>query len=350
MSIVPEKIIQQVLIKGFQAFKDNNDHVDALFKNLIIEERERIKEFINTQIVEIDFNYPNRDVSTPCVVLILKGEDESEAMIGDLLQDYKTVEQGEHTPHMIDSMLGESTEIGRGTVGPIWGKGKVVLEPITAVGGGADYVDIPAGTVTTIDPFENTVFLEVLEGTGEGQRIEVQSINPRNANLPTRIVVISDFDTTLDDTSIVQISEIDDDEGSTGDAAKIFETTDRVERLGTIYSVNYQLIMLTEDQDHLLWMYTMVKAMMLINKSFMISQGFMNLKLGGSDFLPRREMEPHLVYQRSMNMIFQYCFDLYAPVTEPEINSFVLSLTVNDPDPTELGIEIEVSNTTVDIT
>lgn len=350
MSIIPEKILQQVLIKGFKSFRDDNRLVDVLFHNLTIEERGSIKNLINTQIVDISYNYPDRNVRIPCCVLLLKGETESEGMIGDLLQPHNLVEQTEPRPFIIPSLQGDATEIGPGSVGPVWGKGEIVLDPITIEDAGANYVDLPIGTTVLIDPFEEDIYLEVLEGLGSGQRIGISSIDPRSSTLPVRVVVNTNFSVIPDDTSIIHIVNADDSEGSTGDAARIFEDTDKVERLGAIYKVNYQLVLLTKDQDHLLWLYSMIKAMMIINRGFMIRQGFMNLKMGGADFLPRTEMQPSLVYQRSMNFDFDYSFDVYNFIQEPTLSSLVVSLTVNDPNVSQQGVEVEVSNTTIDLT
>jgi hypothetical protein len=350
MSLVPEKIIQQVLIKGFQAFNDNNKLIDVLFHNLLQEERELIKEYVNELQIDISINYPNRHLGYPACVILLKSESETEAVLGELFQNYKSVEQTEPRPYMIDELLGDATEIGPGTVGPVWGKGEVVLEPTTVVGAGDAYVDISTDETSFLDPFDNTIYLEVLEGTGAGQRIEITSIDPRNSSLPVRIEVASNFDTVLDTTSIVQISNVNDPVGSTGDAAKVYETTERIERLGSIYTTTYNLVLQAPDQDEVLWLYTMVKAMMVINREYMIKQGFMNLKMAGSDFMPRSEEQPSLVYQRAMVLDFQYSFDIYDTVKEPLVESLVLSLTVNDPDVSTVGTEVEISNTSIDIT
>ncbi len=350
MSIIPEKILQQVLIKGFKAFRDDNRLIDTLFHNLTLKERDSIKNLINTQIVDINYNYPDRNVRIPCCVLLLKGETESEGVLGELFQSHTSVEQTEPRPHIIPSLQGDATIVGRGSSGPVWGKGEIVLDPITIEAAGVNYVDLPNGTTVLIDPFEETSYLEVLEGTGEGQRVEISSIDPRSTTLPVRVVVNSNFSVTPDDTSVVQIVNADDAVGTTGDASKVFEITDKVERLGALYKVNYQLVLLTGDQDHLLWLYSMIKAMMIINREFMIKQGFMNLKIGGADFLPRSEMQPQLVYQRSMTFDFDYSFDVYNFIQEPTLSSLVIALSVNDPDVSQQGVEVEVSNTTTSLT
>ena len=44
MSVIPEKILQQVLIKGFSSFRKDNRLIDVLFHNLTIGERDLIKD------------------------------------------------------------------------------------------------------------------------------------------------------------------------------------------------------------------------------------------------------------------------------------------------------------------
>jgi len=151
-----------------------------------------------------------------------------------------------------------------------------------------------------------------------------------------------------------------------GEPSKVFEPSDLVSRHGSIYKANYQLLILGPNQEVAIYLYNAVKAIMFINDHFLLTQGFMNLVMRGSDFMPRSEYFPELAYQRAMDLEFDYPFDLYLPNEIAEamiyaestggvdrtqlLDKLRVSVTVHDPDVSDVrDTERIASETTLDL-
>jgi len=354
MSIIPEYIIQQALVRGMRSFREDGRLLDILFHNLTQTEQEAIRDFFREKTIDLCLNYPSQDLKLPAIVLLLKSEVEApNQFLGNLVQDQFSIEESEPLPFMLRQPQAPATVVGAGSEGPVWGEGEIVFDPVIAVLGGPDYVDIPEGTITEIDPFEYDVWLEILEGTGAGQKrqiISVAGVDPRTTGLPVRITVSPVWVTEPDDTSIVQIVNPHDSEGVTGEPSKVFDENTILERRGSIYSSAYQLLVLAPNPEMTIFIYAVVKAIMFLNHSFLVKQGLMNLKLSGSDFMPRSEFLPSLAYQRALTMEFDYHFDVYTDISDQAINQLVISIVGHHPDDTQPGVEKELIQTTLDLT
>ena len=354
MSIIPEYIIQQALVRGMRAFREDEKLLDVLFHNLVQTEQEDIKTFFREKTIDLCLNYPHQDLKLPAIVMLLKSENEApNQFLGNLVQDQYSIESTDPKPFMLQRPQAPATVVGAGSSGPVWGDGAIVFDPVTVVFGGSNYADIPEGSITKIDPFEHDVWLEVLEGTGAGQKrqiVAVSGINPRTTGLPVRITVAPIWTTNPDATSIVQIVNPNDSEGATGEASKIFDENTILERRGSIYSMAYQLLILAPSPELTIFIYAVVKAIMFLNQSFLVKQGLMNLKLSGSDFMPRSEFLPGLAYQRALMMEFDYHFDVYTDISDQAINQLVISIVGHHPDDTQPGVEKELIQTTLDLT
>lgn len=351
MSVIPEYIIQQVLVKGLRAIRDDGRIVDMLFRNLRQDDLQAVRTFLQESSVDISLNYPDQDMKLPGIVILLKSETEGQTFLGNLLQSHESIRETGH-PFPIEELAGDATVLGRGTVSNIGGGYRIYLDPTTATKGEEDSVYIPEGIINIVDPIEEEVFVTILEGTGAGQTRQVVLIDPIGQGFDTKITITPIWDTNPDATSVIQIHTASDQPGHTGEPSKIFTSDDVIERRGAHYKAIYELLVVGPNPESTIFLYSVVKAILKLNEHFMIKQGFMNLSLMGTDLTPRTEYYPDLAYQRSLSLSFEYSFDVYERASETSlINKLRVVVSTHHPDDLNPeDIAKAVSDTTIDLT
>ena len=85
MSIQPEVIIQKVLVEGIRELRDDEDKVRQIFRNSPQHFVDSFFDLISNTTIDITLSYPREDSQFPCIAIILRGEQESELFIGDIL-------------------------------------------------------------------------------------------------------------------------------------------------------------------------------------------------------------------------------------------------------------------------
>lgn len=351
MSLIPEYIIQQVLVKGLRTLRDDGRIVDMLFRNLRQDDLQRVRTFLQESSIDISLNYPDQDLKLPAIVILLKSEAEGQAFVGNLLQSHDSIRDTGH-PFPIEELTGDSTVLGRGTVSNIGGGYRVYLEPTTITRADDDAFYIPEGIINIVDPIEEEVYATILEGTGAGQTRQVVVIDPVGIGFDTKITITPVWDTNPDSTSVVRIHSAPDQPGFTGEPSKIFTSQDVLERRGVHYKAIYELLVVGANPESTIFLYSVVKSLLFLNEKFMIEQGFMNLSLSGSDLTPRTEYYPDLAYQRSLSLAFEYSFDVYEKASETSlINKLRVVVSTHHPDDLNPDdIAKSVSDTTIDLT
>jgi len=329
MSVAPEFILQQALVKGFRRFREDQRFVDTLFHNLTQSDLNVLRKFFREKSVDLCLNYPDQDLKLPAIVILLKSENESQAFLNDLMQDESSfAEMGQPFPSD-EELLGDSTIAGRGSVSSVSMGPQLKMIPTTALNGStASTLLLAEDTFTIVDPFEEDVFIVVLEGIGAGQNRQIVSIEPELHRV--KITITPPWDTIPDSTSVVQIVTALDAEGITGEPSKLFTTDDVLERRGSIYRNSYHLMILAQNAELTIFLYNAIKAMFVIERNFMIKQGIMNFQMSGTDFAPRSEYMPTLAYQRALMVEFDYSFDVIIPPDEPSAR--YLRVVVASPD------------------
>lgn len=351
MSIIPEYIIQQVLVKGLRAIRDDGRIVDMLFRNLRQDDLQAVRTFLQESSVDISLNYPDQELKLPAIVILLKSEQEGQTFLGNLLQGHESIRDTGH-PFPMEELSGDATVLGRGTVSNIGGGYRTYLDPMTATRGEEDSVYIPEGIINIIDPFEEEVFVTILEGTGAGQTRQIVLTDPVGEGFDTRITITPIWDTIPDGTSVIRIHTASDQPGYTGEPSKIFTSQDVIERRGAQYRAIYDLLVVGPNPESTIFLYSFVKSILILNEPFMIKQGFMNLSLSGTDLTPRTEYYPDLAYQRSLSLAFEYSFDVYERASETSlINKLRVVVGTHHPDDlSPEDIAKTVSDTTIDLT
>lgn len=351
MSIVPEYVIQQVLVSGIRKFREDGSLVSMLFRNLNQDDVNGLIQFIRNETVDIALNWPNTEMKVPAIIISLKNETESQAFLGELLQSASNI-FNTGTPFRKEKLTAPATTLGSGSLGQP-GIEEFPLEiPISATQASSSTVRfLTTSPFNFSDPFElrrdEELLLVVREGTGAGQRRAVSSITPISATGETEVVVTSNWATVPDNTSVVEFQLISN-LGSTGEPTKLFEPDQVVERLGSHYSASYQILVVGPNQELTIFLYALVKAIFIINLKYLQRHGFIEPRLGGTDFVAKPEYLPDLAYQRALILEFQHSFDVY--LTPEVIREINIGLSVSEPDVGDSsGVSRVVSETTLDL-
>lgn len=351
MSIIPEYVLQQVLVSGIRKFREDGDLVAMLFRNLNQDDVNGLIQFLRNESIDIALNYPDTQMKVPAIVISLKNESESQAFLGEVMQSATNVNHT-GTPFRKEKLTAPATTLGSGSLG---------VPGVEEIPCGSPYA-VTEATATSVtfamvspfnvsDPFEfsdeEELLVVIREGKGAGQRRVVSSITPRQASDEVVVDVTSNWATTPDDTSVIEF-QLTAQRGTTGEPSKLFEPDQLVERLGSHYSASYQILIVGPNQELTIFLYAIVKAIFVINLEYLQRHGFINPKLGGTDFVAKPEYLPDLAYQRALILEFQHAFDVYlAPEVIREIN---MELCVYDPDVGDSsGVSRVVSETTLDL-
>jgi hypothetical protein len=350
MSIIPELILQQMLVKGIRAFREDERLLRMLFRNFTLEETEAIQKFLRDDSIDISLNYPDADVKLPCVVILMKSESEDQAFLRDFQQSDS--DWLDNVPLTKAELRGDQTTLGSGSQTTLGEPGKLLLDPTTAIGGTSDSIIAPEGTTGLIDPYEETVYVVTMEGTAAGQRRLVTSITPSQIEQGVEIVVDDPWIVIPDDTTIFKLvgAPTEPEEQVVGEWPKLYDTDSGLERFGAIYRVSYQLGIYASDQEMVIILYNLFKAIVISSRKFLLKNGFLSVQMAGTDMIPVSDMYPQLAYSRSLTLDFRYHYDVFVTIAEELATSIVIDLAVHTPDVQDPDdVERVVSETTIDL-
>lgn len=353
MSILPELILQEMLIHGINAFREDEDLVGMLFRNLRQDDLELIRHFLRDKSIEICQNYPDQSLKVPAIAITLKSEVEGEQFVGDRMEgpgDFRILGD---MPFPKAELLGAQTILGSGSRTTTGIAGRLLLEPTQASGGSANTIVVPEGVIKLVDPFEEEAYVVTMEGTGAGQRRQVLSITPTLNGQGADVVVADNWDTIPDNTTVFKIVGAFNEQGlggTTGEWSKLYESTDPIERLGEIQRATYQLDVQGANQEEAIYLYNIAKAIIFISRRFLLRQGMQNIRISGTDLAPLAEAYPTLVYRRALSITFDHSFDVFLDLAQPVARAIQLAIGVHHPDDRDPnGVEKVVSETEFDI-
>jgi hypothetical protein len=347
MSILPEYILQQVLVRGIRAFREDDSLVRMLFRNLHQDDVDGFCEFLRDHTIDISLNFPAEPITVPSVIVALKSESESQGFLGELLQPPQSVKNTGH-PFPMEEIESPATVLGGGSVENVGLTSEFIGTPIRATGSTINTLNfalIPPFNVS--DPFEfDNLQIVIMEGLGAGQTRDVLSVTPNGASQSVTVRV-SDWLILPDSTSIFSF-KTSNEPGVTGEPSKLFTASTPVERTGSQYRVSYQLLISGPNSEITLFLYALVKAIVIIQRDYLLQNGFLNVKMSGTDFVTKPEYLPTLAYSRALILEFEHSFDVYMEL-EP-LTRIRLQIGVFDPDVRDgSGTENIVSSTEIDV-
>jgi len=342
MAVIPETILQRTIIQGFRALRKDSRMLDVIFANMHQDQLAAIKQFILETSIDFSINYPRKDLRVPAIVLILKNETESQGFLGDSMGDGSS--PFVPGPEFELSLLGgtaASTSNRRGLPRKIAGPLLVQEQqgPFTIA-----FQEDQLTLVQEIqsDPSIGSLQLYVVDGAGKGQVYNVLRI--RNDSLD----IDGSFEINLDSTSVIDLRIPKDPEMADGEPSKVYDPTINLIRRGALYEVSYHLHVLCGQQDQVIYLYSILKALLLSQRVYLESQGIQVMKIGGSDFAPRSEYLPDEIFQRQMTLTFTYPFDF---IDEQEtFNHLQLQLAIEEDSGCGCGSSSVLISKTIDLT
>ena len=146
--------------------------------------------------------------------------------------------------------------------------------------------------------------LHVISGAGAGQVRRISSIST------DQLDIVGGLDVNCNSTSVVDIRLSKDLEAPYGQPVRAYKANNLGQtRLGANYEGQYQLEILAGNQEEVIYLYTVLKAILFAQREFLEAQGIMALRLSGTDLAPRSELLPDEIFTRSMTLQFTYPFD-----------------------------------------
>lgn len=324
MSVIPEVVLHRTIIQGFRSIRKDPRIIDSLFKNIDQAQLAEIKKFIIENSIDFSINYPRKTPNLPALVMLMKGEKESQTFLGDIMGASPNYEMPDTdmTETLGDgaSISGTSglTELLLGNVGVQSATGTKVYFAEDDLG---DIEELLEG----FDGNTPTPVLYVTSGTGVGQTHIITAMDSISLDIH------GTFDPQLDSSSVLDIRSSDDSELASGEPSRVYkhDNTDLIRR-GANYSVQYQLNVLAGNQEEVIYLYVVLKALLYSQKKFLEGQGIQALELSGSDFAPRSEFIGNEVFQRIMTLSFVYDFHFLEEIETA--GQICIDLTADDPN------------------
>lgn len=339
--MVPEIILQRAIINGFSAIRKDPRILNMLFKNLPIEQQEDIKGFILEKRIDFSINYPRTDIKYPAIVMIMKSESESQEFLGDVM--------GASPNYDMPDADSEIETLGGGngaSVSDMGGLPALVLGNLsvdTMLTTSALIFDEDSQDLITEVFSENrswpSMNLHVVKGAGAGKVYPIKSINDE------RLDIIGTFELDLDSTSVVDIRWADNPEATYGSPTRQYEQSTGLLRIGANYDAQYQLEVLAGNQEEVIYLYTVLKAILFAQRTFLEAQGIMSLKTTGTDLAPRSEMLPDEIFTRSMTVQFTYPFNFIVEQDVARVIQIALTTYDNapiDPESSTIVAQVEL--------
>lgn len=338
MSIIPEVILHKAIIQGFRQIRKDSRLIDVIFKNTHQTQLAQIKDFLLGTSIDFSINYPKKDFRVPALCLILKSEDEAQTFLGDVLGASGSDPFTPDPELSIDTLGGHATSIStsRGLPRKIAGPLAVShQEGTSTIYFQEDQLEI---VQQITEEAIGCLKLYVVGGAGQGYSYNILRI--RNDSLDIAVP----FEVYLDNTSLVDLRVPNDPELSVGEPSRVYNTQAALVRKGVNYEVTYHLHILAEHQDQVIYLYTLVKALLLAQRVFLESQGIQVLKISGSDFVTRAEMLPDESFSRQMTLTFTYPFSFLED--EEAFSSIAIDIL---PEPADDPFTAVISGVPIDL-
>lgn len=334
MAVIPEILLQRVIVNGYRALRQDPRLLDSLFKNMTQVQQQAIKKFILEVPVSFSVNYPRNDPKVPALVLVLKNESENVPFLGDSMYSVEPPQE-----HLIDTLDGHA-----GSVSETSGLTLRVAEDLEVVDSDDQTVEF-ADSVDLIDLLEDPpgcLIATVISGTGKGQVHQVARIRRDGLD------IVGTFDPYLDSTSRIDLRRMKDFDAPTlGEPSRVFDAsnTRNLRVRGAEYEVTYHLHVIASGQEEVIYLYSVIKALLISQRANLEGQGIIALRISGSDFAPKTEYLPSDVFQRMMVLTFTYPFSFVEELDLP--SKLVLNFTPTDPNNLEscdtlLGVTIDL--------
>lgn len=324
MSMMPEYILQQLVIKGVNAFRADNRLIAFLFRNANRSFVEQAIEFVQKHPINVSIGWSQTAVIYPHVAIVLKGSTEKQGFLGNLVtesEDYTTA------PSIFTY---DDTSVGtlRQTKTILYG-------PYEASGGGTNYIVVD-------DVFTDKRYIgysvEVIGGTGKSRVSTITDMGQDTLYLETT------YSSAFDETTVYQISDISTAE-LIGEPMRIFSGDDIVETYGYEEHLVYDLNICCSNPEQKLVLTALVRALVLSNYDSFERNGLRNITMAVADLASIPENYPDITYGRQLTLEFDTMFTTARVFTNDGASAAIgLDVIIGNAFPTT-----EVTNTSIEL-
>lgn len=313
MSLVPEFILQTIIVRGIKMMRNDARFIDQLFRNLDQKSIAEMRTFIKTQGIDLCINYPRSGLKVPAIVILLKSETEGQAYLGDSM--------GIDQPEMFsyDGAVADEVLGGTATVSTLDGNATVVFGPNIVQTATENTIKISTIPWQLDQYGDGKHSIRIVAGTGVGQARGITGNGRNIVMIEGRWLVIPDSTSRFEivsapDPIIGQPSSLYNRRG--GEAP--------LERRGGLYNNSYQIQVIGPSPELTIFLAAALKAILTLSRIPLEGQGIINFKMGATDFVPRAEYVPDFAYMRAINLDFSHPFDVFEEI--PVAKSFHIQL------------------------
>lgn len=293
MALVPEHILQAVIIRGINAMRRDSRLVEQLFRNVDRAGQAQMQELFKSQVpFDLCLNYPREVLKVPGIVIVLRAQDEAQAFLGNSMGT-GLVEEFAYDGGLEGEILGgvaSATALSSAEPPLLFGPCRVTSATSTVI--------TVSGVVIT-DRWRNAV-CRIVAGTGAGQSRVVSG----NTNLT--VTVTPGWRTAPDDTSIFEVRGVPTPVLG-GEPARMYDRRDLglwTENIGVYDALQYQVQIVSANSAMTIYLTMIVRAILLLATNMLEQQGIINLKVSATDLVPRAEYMPDVSYVRALNLSF----------------------------------------------
>lgn len=305
MSNIPDEVLQRTIVNGIRFMRQNPNILDSVFAGQTAEQRDQIKQWLLESNLQLSLNFPRKQQLTiPAIVMTLLSDSESDGLIGDHVMsgtspellgtggnNFGTVSTTGGLPSRIISnvQVDRTEEIDDNT--------RIYWEDIYSPEIANAFADRPDGCYNVY----------VVRGAGRGQ---IETITRISNNF---LDIEGTFDQQLDSSSYLDIRRADEVIAE-GQPPRLFTEEDDLTTKGAYYEARYKLHVLGSTQLEVLFLYSILKAILLSQRVYLEKQGLHGLGVQGAEFAPLGEYLPDICYGRAMTLTFKYLFCYTEPL------------------------------------
>lgn len=305
MALVPEHILQGVIVRGINAMRKDARLVDQLFRNVDAEGQRQMRELFRTGVpFDLCLNYPREVLKLPGIVIVLRAQDEGQAWLGDSM--------GAELPEAFSYEGGIEGEIlgGVASASSIGSEAPLLYGPAYVASGTTSTVKM--SQVLSQDWRGRNATCRIVAGTGTGQ------IRTITSNTPTVISVQPNWRTAPDSTSVIEVRG-NPQEYIGGQPHRMYNARDPslwVENRGVYDAMQYQIIVASPNPSMTIYLAMILRAILFLSRNLLEQQGIINLKVASTDLVPRAEYLPDVSYTRALNVSFLSPFSVFQEIAD----------------------------------
>lgn len=307
---LPDLVIKNAIVNGIIEIRKDPKIIDALFANMSIDQITSLKHFLLQNSIAFESNFPrDQELKLPAIILTMVSDDDSQEIIGNYMgAGTKAIGQ----PNLADTIGGHGASISDLSNLNTKVIGNIQVDSV----GYDEETDVstlywnPIFSSEIVKAFANLpsscFSVYTTRGRGAGQKHIVTRLSNNSLDID------GTFDPQLDGTTYIDLRYTEELGHIDGQPLRSYLEGDTAlyERTGSFYDARFQLAIVTGSQIETVFLYTLVKGILLTQRRYIQKHCMHNLKVSGSEFAPDRTMQPNEAYSRSLTVSFKYEFGI----------------------------------------